>query len=183
MRRYFIAIQLPDDSKNRLLSMQPSVVPGMRLVGRDELHLTLHFLGELSDQSCELVRRALAAVNAAEFNMTITGLGFFSTDGEPKVLWSKVEKNPAIDSIHHSIGAALTAAIRFQLESRPYFPHVTLARFNGPCSLAVLENYLEQKKGFNISAVLVKQFALYSSIFVDGVPQYREEAVFTLFKD
>jgi len=180
MQRYFVAVVLPDESKERLLSIQPSALPDMRLLGRHELHLTLHYLGEVSDRSRDLVRRALEEIKANRFVLAIGRLGLFSTDGQPKVLWSAVEKDPALNAIHRSIGDVLTRAIGFQPEQRPYFPHVTLARFNGPCSLAVVEDYLEQNEGFNISAVLVKQFALYSTTFVDGVPQYQEEGVFNL---
>jgi hypothetical protein len=42
MPRYFIAIPLPDDARDRLIAVQPPILPGMRLLGREELHLTLY---------------------------------------------------------------------------------------------------------------------------------------------
>jgi hypothetical protein len=39
---------------------------------------------------------------------------------------------------------------------------------------------LEDNKDFLIPPVLLKRFVLYSSVAVDGVPQYREEAAFPL---
>jgi 2'-5' RNA ligase len=183
MRRYFVAIQLPNDSKDRLLSIQPSALPGIRLIGRDEFHLTLHYLGDVSDRCRELARRALEKVKSAEFSITNRGLGLFLAEGQPTVLWCGVEKHPALDSIHRSVGAVLSGAIGFEPEKRPYTPHVTLARFNGPSSTSAVECYLEENKGFHISAIFVKQFELYSSSFVDDVPQYREEAAFSLLKD
>lgn len=48
MPRHFIAIPLPDDLKDRLVAIQPPAVPGMRLIGREEFHLTVHFLGEVA---------------------------------------------------------------------------------------------------------------------------------------
>ena len=180
---YFIAISLPDESKDCLLSIQPTAFPDTRLVGRTELHLTLHYLGEVSDRSCELARCALKEIKTTEFTITIKGLGLFSAEGRPKVLWSGVEKDLALESIHRSIGDALTCAIGFQPENRPYFPHVSLVRFNGPCSPDVVESYVDENKDFNISAIPVKQFTLYSSVFVDGVPEYDEVAVFSLLEN
>jgi RNA 2',3'-cyclic 3'-phosphodiesterase len=182
MPRYFVAIPLPDGSRECLLTVQPPSIPGMRLIGRQELHLTLHFLGELTATSEEMVRRALGKVMVNAFTITIRGLGTFPTEGQPKVLWSGVEGNPALFALHHSAGAALSDAIGFQLEKRPYSPHVTLARLNTPALPGVIEHYLDENKGFHVPSILLKHFALYSSVLVNDIPQYREEAVFDLLQ-
>jgi 2'-5' RNA ligase len=180
MPRYFVAIPLPDESKKRLLAVQPPSIPGMRLIGPQELHLTLHFLGELAPLSVEAVRRALAKVTVNAFTITIRGLGTFPTEGQPKVLWSGVEGSPALFALHQSVGTALADAIGFQVEERPYSPHVTLARLNAPAPPGVLELYLEENRCFQVPSILLRHFALYSSVFVNDIPQYSEEAVFDL---
>ena len=50
MPRCFLAILLPDDAKDRLVAIQPAAAPGMRIIGRQELHLTLHFLGDVAPE-------------------------------------------------------------------------------------------------------------------------------------
>lgn len=180
MLRYFVAIPLPDDSRERLLAVQPFPIHGMRLIGRQELHLTLHFLGELTAVSRKAVHRALEKVTMSAFTITIRGLGTFPSDGPPKVLWSGVEGGPDLLALHHSAGIALTDAIGFQIENRPYSPHITLARLNGPVPLEFIEEYLSENQGLHIPSICIKRFALYSSSFVDGIPQYGEEAVFYL---
>jgi 2'-5' RNA ligase len=178
--RYFVAITLPDGPRGHLLAVPPPSIPGMRLIERQELHLTLHFLGELTPTSEEAVRRALAKIMISVFTITIRGLGTFPTEGQPKVLWSGVERSPALFALHHSVGAALADAIGFQLEERPYSPHVTLARLNTPALPGVIEHYLEENRGFQVPSILLKHFALYSSVLINDIPQYREEAVFDL---
>jgi RNA 2',3'-cyclic 3'-phosphodiesterase len=180
MLRYFVAIPLPDDSRECLLTVQPHSIPGMRLIGRQELHLTLHFLGELTPASKEAVQRTLAKVKVNAFTITIKGLGVFPTEGQPRVLWSGVERSPPLFALHHALGAALIDAIGFQLEERSYSPHVTLARLNTPALPGAIERYLEENKGFQVPSILLKHFALYSSILANDSPLYREEAVFDL---
>ena len=180
MPRYFVAVPLPDEAKDRLVAVQPRTFPGMRLLGRQEMHLTLHFLGEITPQNDESVRTALASVKASEFTITISGVGRFPPDGQATVLWAGIESSPPLLALHDSVGAALAAAIGFRPEDRPYAPHITLARLNSPAPPEVVDRYLEQHRGFQISSVLLKHFALYSSVAVDGVPQYREEVVFSL---
>jgi 2'-5' RNA ligase len=74
--RYFIAIALADEARDRLVELQPIGLPGARLLGRDELHLTLHYLGELSPATkVGGVRDALANLKVREFSTTLEGVG------------------------------------------------------------------------------------------------------------
>lgn len=179
---YFLVIPLPDEAKDRLVAVQPPTLPGMRLAGRQEMHLTLYSLGELAPQCDEAVRKALASVKANAFTITISGVGRFQLEGKPQVLWAGVEGNSALLALHHSIGAALDDPIGFQPEEFPYVPHITLAHLDSPAAPDAVECYLENNRSFLIPPVLLKHFVLYSSVAVDGVPQYREEAVFPLLE-
>jgi len=179
MPRFFVAIPLPDDAKNCLIAAQPPVIPGMRVLGREELHLTLHFLGEIAPHHVGVVGNALANVRMNAFAITISGVGRFPPEGEAQVLWAGVEASTALIELHRAIGTVLAEAIGFRPEERPYSPHVTLARLNSPAPPDLVEMYLEGRNGFVLQPVPIDRFVLYSSSFVDGVPQYREEAVFS----
>ncbi len=96
------------------------------------------------------------------------------------MLWAGVEHGLPLFALHKAIGIALTEAIGFQPEDRPYSPHVTLARLNEPGAPGAVDHYLEKNMGFQVSSVALRQFVLYSSVFIDGVPQYREEATYSL---
>ena len=180
MPSYFLVIPLPDEARDRLVAVQPPILPGMRLVGRQEMHLTLYSLGELSPRYDEAVRKAPTSVKANAITIIISGVGRFQLEGEPQVLWAGVEGNSSLFALHRSIGAALADAIGFHPEEFPYSPHITLAHLNSPAPPDVVERYLEDKKSLRLPPVLLKRFVLYSSVAVDGVPQYREEAMFPL---
>src|SRR5207249_458209 len=104
----------------------------------------------------------------------------FPPEGQPQVLWSGVDDSPSLLALHHSISTTLTDAIGFQPEARSYFPHITLARLNTPAPPGTVERYLEDNLDFQVASVFLKQFALYSSVVINNVPQYQEEAVFQL---
>jgi 2'-5' RNA ligase len=78
---FFVALLLPEEVKDGLARVQPPLMPGMRLIGRQELHLTLHFLGEVAAEQGDTVRDALAAVRANAFAIKINGLGQFPSEG------------------------------------------------------------------------------------------------------
>jgi 2'-5' RNA ligase len=181
MSRLFVAFPLPDEAKDRLLATKPLPdTPGVRILGRNELHLTLHFLGELDTPSGGTVRSALQEVKASAFGITIKGVGRFPPEGQPHVLWAGVENSSSLLALHQSIGTILTKIIGFQPETRPYSPHVTLARLKTPALEAAAQQFLEKNKSLQLSPVLVDRFALYSSVFVNDIPQYREEAEYRL---
>jgi 2'-5' RNA ligase len=180
MSRYFVALALPDEAKDRILAIRPPAVPGSRLAAREELHLTLHFLGEVDPQHAPALRNALAGVRAEAFSISLQGVGRFPPDGPPRVLWAGVECHPSLIALHRAVGIALTVAIGFRPEDRPYSPHVTLAYLNSPPPPGTVERYLAETGGFRVAPVHVRQFALYTSAIAEDRPRYREEGVFDL---
>jgi len=176
--RYFVAALLPDHAKNQLIAAQPHAAPGVRLLTHRELHLTLQYLGEVNSPS--EVATALASVSMKTFRIAVRGNGAFPSEANPEVLWAGVERASTLSALHDSIGACLNRAVGFQPEARTYSPHVTLARLNRPCSDDTIERYLKENKEFRIPSIPIRHFALYSSRFVSGIPEYEEQARFDL---
>ena len=179
MTRLFVAVPLPGEVKDQLFAIRPPVVPGLRLVCREDLHLTLHFLGERAGKE-EMIHDALATVKASPFTITLTGVGQFPDEGSPQVLWAGVERNPALSALHRAVGTALAEGIGFEPEERPYRPHVTLGRVRSPVPPDVIEDFMEQNRTFRVASVPVDQFALFSSALRKDGPEYRVEAEFHL---
>jgi 2'-5' RNA ligase len=180
MARYFIAIPLPDEAKDRLVAVQPPTMAGIRIIDRDEMHLTLHFLGEVSAYDVESACKTLANIEKNAFAIAFKGLGQFPPDGPATVLWAGVEVNADLVELHKMVGTGLAEAIGFRPEARAYTPHVTLARINQPAPPGFVVDYLTENQGFTVSAARIDRFSLYSSGFADNVPRYQEEAMFWL---
>ena len=177
MARYFLAIAIPNRVKDRLVAVQPPQVPGMRLIGRDEFHLTLHFLGKLTTDRSAAVREIMGRIQPPAFEIVIERLGLFPPEGRPEVLWSGVRESASLRELHRRVGDALESANGFQVENRVYQPHVTLARLPSEMPLDVLDDWLAANSGFVAPPVTVDRMALFSSEFQDGLPCYREECV------
>jgi RNA 2',3'-cyclic 3'-phosphodiesterase len=180
MPRLFVAVVVPEPARDRLLAVRPAALPGLRLVGRDEMHLTLHFLGAVGEGQLATVVRALAGVKAAPFAVAVRGVGQFPLVGEAEVLWAGLAASPPLSALHHAVGIALTAAVGFQPEDRPYVPHVTLAHLKEAPAPGWVEDYLREHAALHIPSVPVARFALYSSVRTPDGPRYRIEAAFAL---
>lgn len=99
-------------------------------VGPDNLHWTMQFLGDLSDQDlaevCLRVPRAVARHEA--FELSAEGVGAFPSINKPRTIWLGAGQGAdRLAALHASIDDAL-APLGFRRESRPFTPHVTLGR-------------------------------------------------------
>ncbi|MCX7614300.1 MAG: RNA 2',3'-cyclic phosphodiesterase [Clostridiales bacterium] len=125
--RLFIAICFNDPIKNKLCSTIEELKKHVKrgnFTRRDNLHLTLVFIGETTKDS--EIKNAMDTVTEDKFQLLIGGLGKFHRDSG-EIYWVSVEKNRALSTVYEQLYKALK--IRgFSLESRPFRPHLTLGR-------------------------------------------------------
>lgn len=172
MPRLFLAIGLPPEPSAVLVRIQPSATPGLLLVAPDQMHLTLHFIGEAGIES---VADMVAGVQAPAFTLKLCGVGRFRGG----VLWAGVEPNAALLQLHALLRDALQHH-GYAVEARAYTPHITLARSSPAAPGAVVEDFLAQHAAFAGPAFKVDSFGLYSSTLIHHIPYYRLERSFAL---
>jgi 2'-5' RNA ligase len=125
-RRLFYALWPDDPVRHALLHWQTANLPAtVRWQHRADLHLTLHFLGQVAPQRLDALCALAAGVDAAGFELVLDQLGHWP---RPQVLWAGPGLTPpALVELHARLGAGLLA-LGFELDSRPFAAHVTLAR-------------------------------------------------------
>ena len=74
--RLFVALPIPDSVAQRLLLLQGGV-PGAGWQRREQLHLTLRFIGEVDGGDARAVEDALAGIDAPAFDLQLHGVGQF----------------------------------------------------------------------------------------------------------
>ncbi len=137
--RLFLAIELHEALRAALdhaIAPLRAAEPELSWVQAGKLHLTLKFVGEVDEAAA--VRLAAAADGVAAghrpFAMTLGGVGAFPNFRRARVVWMGVESDPRLELLHHDLELACQEA-GFQLEGRPFRPHITLARVRTPLSL------------------------------------------------
>jgi 2'-5' RNA ligase len=106
---------------------------GIRWIPPENLHLTVWFLGEVSDARATAVLDALRpAMRTAAFDLHLSGFGAFPPSGPPKVLWIGVSGGlPELAAAHDEVGARLQPW-GFPPEGRAFSAHLTIARLKEP---------------------------------------------------
>jgi 2'-5' RNA ligase len=158
--RLFVALPLPEDARARLAALQ-SGVPGARWVDKDNLHVTLRFIGETDRHGAEELDAELAAIRAPAFGLTLCGVGYFDRSRYAHTLWAGVEKPEPVAFLRDKIESAAVRA-GFPPERRKFSAHVTLARLDDVPSVR-LGPYLETRHGFGAGPYPITHFTLFES--------------------
>jgi len=176
MIRLFVALDLPEDIRARLLALQGGV-PGARWSTNEQLHLTLRFIGEVDGDVARDIDDALAIVRAPAFSLEISGVGEFGGKN-PRALWAGVKANDALMHLQRKIETAMQR-IGLPPEQRKYSPHITLARLKAAPRDKVVQ-FLTHAALFSAGPFQVNQFVLFSSHTSPSGAIYNPERIYRL---
>jgi 2'-5' RNA ligase len=137
--RLFVAVDIDDATRRRIEHMTDGLRRVVERAGRtariawvppDRLHLTLQFVGEVSDAvGGEIVARLGAPFDRPPFELRFGPIGMFPSTGPPRVVWLGIEEGAGeLVSLQASVARRLEG-VPFRREPRPFSPHLTLARF------------------------------------------------------
>lgn len=174
MMRLFVALALPDSVAEQLLLLQ-SGVPGARWMEREQLHLTLRFIGDGGDAAA--VDDVLSQIRSPRFAMELKGVGEFG-GRTPRALWVGVRDEDAVVHLQRKIESALQR-VGVPAEERKFKPHVTLARLKATPRGRVMD-YLTDHALYASGAFDVNAFILYSSTPTANGSLYRVERAYGL---
>lgn len=132
--RTFIALPVGEEMRARIAAAVDGLkarLRGLRWVSDAGWHLTLRFLGAASPEAVAGLGAPLhsAAARCPAGEARFAGLGVFPQRGAPRVLWLGVSLPPAVLELQAACETAAIAA-GFPAETRPFHPHVTLARWH-----------------------------------------------------
>src|SRR6266571_2356426 len=128
--RIFIALDIPAEVRARLMKYVErarALAPEARWARVEGLHVTLKFVGHVSDERVEQIKTALASIKTAPFIVGFEGIGFFPNPKAARVFWAGVEGGTDLPRLASTIDAALEK-LGVERETKPYHPHLTLAR-------------------------------------------------------
>jgi len=167
--RLFIAVALPENLKVALREFQFYYTgEGIRFIPEENLHLTLHFIGDTPAEKLPSLINNLTAVSNRNSGFT---LKFQETAPGPKLssarlIWTRFQEHPAFDQLATGLCRVTEAAPG---AFGKFIPHITMARFRKdlpkPRELPVIREA-------NIPDLHVQSFALWQSELKSPHPVY-----------
>jgi len=179
MPRLFVAIDLPDETKDQLLALKRDDIPTARWPKREALHLTLHFIGNIPEGVASAYERVLQEVQAPAFDLTVGGVGQFPIEQRPKVIWAGVDNTPELRTLYEAVGESLEDE-GFNREERRYHPHITLMRFRKPIRRGIASTWINEHISWHLDPVKITEFSLYDSVLGDSGAVYTKRQTYSL---
>ncbi len=165
--RVFVAIDVPEEVRRALgefIAKLGKTCRGARWVRTEAMHITLKFIGEVSEDTAGRIYQALAGIRAVgPIEIRFRETGFFPNANHPRVFWAGRETPPALAELATAIDQRLEP-LGIAREARPFKPHLTLARFKSTDGLATLRDALQRLGPFEFGSTVARSFHLYQSV-------------------
>lgn len=130
--RLFLAINITPEMRRSVIAATAPLreaAPSLSWLDESRLHLTLKFLGPQPESVLAPLSDAMTdvATRHRTFRMRVGEIGAFPTFRRARVVWMGVDREPRLEFLHHDVELACET-LGFELDGRPFRPHLTLAR-------------------------------------------------------
>jgi RNA 2',3'-cyclic 3'-phosphodiesterase len=126
----------------------------------ENLHVTSKFIGEWPEARLTELGKTLGNLNLpAGFEVAISRFGYFPNPHNPRTLFAGVHAGPGLAELAARIDEALIL-LGLARESRPYSPHLTLARIKHE-NIRELREHIANMTNLDFGTFQVSEFHLY----------------------
>jgi RNA 2',3'-cyclic 3'-phosphodiesterase len=181
--RLFTGLDLPGDVVANLEELLRRLKPAARIQWSPpaNLHVTTKFIGEWPEDRLGELKAALAGLPVRDaIPVRIRQVGFFPNPHSPRVFWCGIE-GPGLAELSADTDSA-TAALGIARESRPFSPHLTLARIKERVEMQPLREAIAALSSQEFGGFQAAGFYLYQSTLRRSGSVYTKLAEFPLTK-
>lgn len=140
--RIFTAVDLNGELKENIAAFtekcRTKQTRGVRYVEKENLHITMKFLGEMPEDKVEKLAAELSAIELPATEIAASGAGAFPNVFFPSVLWVGIKDDGVLERLFLEIEekASVYGVAR---ETRKFHPHATIARLKGKAESGLVE--------------------------------------------
>lgn len=178
--RTFIAVDIPPAIQKtiqyKIEMLRKAIGNSIRWVPVQNIHLTLKFLGDVSQNDVDKLTQMLRTESdtLASFDITIGGLGSFPNSKRARVVFIRTQAPAELDALQRGIESA-TTRLGFEADTRPFSPHLTVGRVRDHITAPEQEKIrkiLEETKIDSVGTARVDSIHLYKSELKPGGSVY-----------
>ena len=182
--RAFLAVDPPEEVLNEVGRIQDrfkkTIQGDIRWVRPEGIHLTLKFFGYVSETDIANISQVVKnnIVNVKPFMVNVRRVGVFPSVNRARVLWLGMDGDiDILIDLQKKIDKGLQE-YGFEMENRPFSPHVTLARIKEPKGLIGLAKIIEKSEEYAAGSFSVGGLNLFKSTLTPKGAIYTKLAYF-----
>ena len=181
---FFIAVPISEASKvfiHHWLKTKKNELLFNTWVHQQDYHITLAFLGHVEEKEqlrllSERVKEIAASIPS--FDLTLKGLDVFGRQDSPRIFWAGIENSSPLHYLQKQVFHACND-VGFILDSKPFHPHITLARKWRSEKPYVQTTKLQHVFESENHTFLIENIHIYRT-HTDRIPKYESIDVFLL---
>lgn len=168
-----MAINLPDELKKSIspIGQELPKFGKVKLVGEQNIHLTLKFLGEVEGEKVKEIVDVLNGTTFEKFKISLRGIGVFPNPKFIRIVWVGVEEgSERVIELQKNIDEALKK-LGFP-KDKQFHPHATIARAKFIKDKKGLLDFLRKNKDKEFGSFEASSFELMESKLSREGPEY-----------
>lgn len=165
--RCFVSVEVGEEARKKLSELQQELREldlEASFAKPEQMHFTLAFLGEISEEAAKRKIADLEKIEFEEFQAELRGIGFFPSSDFIRVIWAGCESNGKLEELRQRAWDAVAKGTDAEKEKK-FEAHATLARLKGRKNTDGLLAWAKDKQNepfgtFSVSSIEFKQSVL-----------------------
>ena len=170
--RTFVAIEVSDkDVLNSIHKIRTELNIKAKPVKLSNMHFTVQFLGEVSEEMIRKISDALSGIEFFTFSINLASIGVFPNPNSPRVIW--IGTNSGVNELEK-----LAETIRTKLShlgfspDKKFKPHVTIFRIKN--KIEGISSKLEKFSSYNFGKQIISEIKFKKSELTPNGPIYTD---------
>lgn len=175
--RTFVAVEISNDKVlNSIAKLQSDLKINAKPVSKENMHFTLLFLGEISDEMAQKVIESLSSVSFKPIQVNFTDVGAFPNSRSPRVVWLGIDQTASKNLVELAEQVEKKLSPLGFRSDKPFKPHLTIFRIKN--KISDISKELERLRTNEIEPDVISELKLKKSILTPTGPIYSDLQVF-----
>ena len=171
--RTFVAVEISNENVlNAIAKLQSDLQIKAKPISKENMHFTLLFLGEISEEMAQKVMESLNDISFSPIEVNLAGVGAFPDPRSPRVVWIGVDDVAAKSLVELAVQVEEKLSPLGFRSDKPFKPHLTIFRIKN--RINDISQELNRFKTIEIGRSVISELKFKKSILTPTGPIYSD---------
>ena len=171
--RAFVAVEIQDDNiLDAIAKIQSEFKIKATPVNKKNMHFTLLFLGEITEETAANVKKALSTVSFKPIEVRFTHVGAFPNSRSPRVIWIGVDETSSRQLVELATQVEKKLGPLGFKSDKPFKAHLTIFRIKNRAD--DISGMIEKFKKIDLGKYTMTELKFKQSVLTPNGPIYSD---------